>query len=169
MRNEKIMADSRKNYMDCCDWNQCTLCGECLMECPVLQLDKKTAVHEVKQLLDGKHAENVFSKCTLCFNCNQYCPEDLRPHELILQRIIEKRNGKIKNYLLYMVNGMPGGDMFNDYYAKMSSEEKKILERWAEIPPKGSNDILWVGCLGKIVCKDLDNSNVLNQESCPLC
>ncbi|MHA1147970.1 MAG: 4Fe-4S dicluster domain-containing protein [Promethearchaeota archaeon] len=157
------MADSRKNYMDCCDWSQCTLCGECLMQCPVLELDKETAVKEVKQLLDGKHAENVFNKCTLCFNCNQYCPEGLRPHELILQRVIENRKGKIKNYLLYMVNGMPGGDMFNDYYAKMSAEEKKILEKWAEIPSAGSKDILWVGCLGKTICKSLDNSEILKE------
>lgn len=155
------MNEIRINYMDCCDWDKCTLCGECMMQCPVLKLEKEEAVSEIELLLKGKPAPNVFKKCTLCFNCNNYCPEDLRPHELILQRVIENRKGKIKNYLLYMVNGMPGGDMFNDYYSKMNEEEKGILKNWAEIPPSGTNEILWVGCLGKIICKDLDNSKIL--------
>ena len=155
------MEQERTNYMDCCDWDQCTECGQCLRECPVLQLDEDTAIYEFRQLLQGKEAPNVFNKCTLCFDCNQLCPEGLRPHELILQRLIENRKGKIKYYLKYMVNGMPGGDMFQDYYAKMSPEEKDILRKWSQYPPAGSKDILWVGCLGKMICKDLDNSQVL--------
>jgi len=155
------MEKTRSNYMDCCDWDKCTLCGLCLMECPVMELDKETAVFEVKQLLEGKTAPNVFKKCTLCFNCNNYCPENLRPLELITQRLMEQRNGKIKNYLKYMINGMPGGNMFEDYYSQMSSEEKEILEKWSKIPPKGSEDVLWIGCLGKMICKDIENSTVL--------
>ncbi|MBN2028167.1 MAG: hypothetical protein JW854_15570, partial [Actinobacteria bacterium] len=26
------------SYMDCCDWSKCTVCGECLMKCPVLEM-----------------------------------------------------------------------------------------------------------------------------------
>ncbi|MHA1335867.1 MAG: (Fe-S)-binding protein [Promethearchaeota archaeon] len=155
------MSVPKKSYMDCCDWSQCTKCGDCFTMCPVLKLDKDTAVLEIEQLLDGKVPPNINEKCTLCFNCNQYCPQGLRPHELILQRIIENRNGKIKYYLAYMVNGMVGGDMFRDYYSKMTDEEKEILEKWSQIPPKGSKDILWIGCLGKMICKDIDNSKVL--------
>ena len=32
---------------------KCIKCGACLMECPVLSLDKETAVIEISQLLDG--------------------------------------------------------------------------------------------------------------------
>ncbi|MHA1343516.1 MAG: (Fe-S)-binding protein [Promethearchaeota archaeon] len=152
-----------KNYIDCCDWSKCTKCGICLMECPVLKLDKEEAVFEIQQLLDGKKAPKVFKKCTLCFNCNQYCPEGLRVHELILQRILENRNGKIKYYLMYMVNGMPGGSLFQDYYSQMTVEERKILEKWSELPPPDSEDVLWVGCMGKMLCKDIDNSKVLKE------
>ncbi len=149
--------------MDCCDWDNCVRCGTCLSKCPVLKLDKETAVFEITQLLEGKPAKNVFEKCNLCFNCNQYCPENLRPHELILQRIIESREGKIKNYLKYMINGMPkpGGNMFEDYYAKMTPEEQAVLQKWSQVPPPDTKDMLWIGCLGKMICKDLDNSQVL--------
>ena len=56
---------------------------------------------------------------------------------------------------------MLGGNMFQDYYSQMSPEEKIILKKWTEIPPPGTKDMLWIGCLGKTVCKDLDNSKVL--------
>lgn len=155
------MTTTRTSYLDCCDWEKCTRCGDCLAKCPVLAIDREKAVAEINHLLDGTPAPTVFEKCTLCFNCNQYCPEGLRPHELILQRVIEAREGKIKRYLLYMVNGMPGGSMFEDYYRSMSPEEQAILEKWSELPPPGTKDVLWIGCLGKMICKDIDNSTVL--------
>ncbi len=155
----------RTQYMDCCDWDQCIKCGECLIKCPVLKMDKEKAIFEINQLLKGEKAPTVFKNCTLCFNCNQYCPiEGLRPHELILQRIIENRNGKVKKVLPYMINGMPSGSFFQDLYAKMTSEEKDILRNWEEIPAK-SKDILFIGCIGRLSCYDIENSKVL--ESLP--
>lgn len=148
--------------MDCCDWDKCTFCGECLMKCPVMKMDKNEAVFEIKQLLEGEFAPRVFNECTLCFNCNQLCPEGLRPHELILQRVIENRKGKIMNFLIYLVNGMPMGNLFQDFYARMTLEEQEILEKWSEIPPK-SKDILYIGCFGKMMPYDIEHSNVLRE------
>ena len=158
---QETSQNSRSQYMDCCDWDQCIKCGECLMKCPVMKMDKEDAIFEITQLLKGEKAPTVFKHCTLCFNCNQYCPiEGLRPHELILQRIIENRNGKIKKVLPYMINGMPSGSFFQDLYAKMTTEEQDILRKWEEIPPK-SKDILYIGCIGRLSCYDIDNSKVL--------
>lgn len=151
----------KMSYMNCSDWDNCTLCGECLMKCPVMEMEKDEAIFEFRQLLEGKPAPRVFKECTLCFNCNQFCPERLRPYELILQRIIEKRKKKVHAFLPYLVNGMPTGSLFQDYYSKMSREEKDILEKWSEIPPPGTKDVLWIGCLGKTVCYDIEHSKVL--------
>jgi len=37
---------------------------------------------------------------------------------------------------------MVGGDMFRVYYSKMTDEEKEILEKWSQMPPKVSKEIL---------------------------
>jgi len=41
-------------YMDCCDWTRCTLCGECLIRCPVMEMDEAEAKKEIGLLLRGK-------------------------------------------------------------------------------------------------------------------
>ncbi len=147
--------------MDCCDWSKCTQCGECLMKCPYLELDKEDAVSEIKHLLAGEPAELVFKKCAACFDCNQFCPEGLRPHELILQRLIEKRNGKIPYFMTYLINNMPTGSIMQDMYARLKKEEKEILIKWEKPPPAGTKDALFIGCIGKVSCYDIENSEVL--------
>ncbi|MHA1657566.1 MAG: 4Fe-4S binding protein [Promethearchaeota archaeon] len=31
-------------------WNKCTLCGECLMKCPVMKMDKNEAVFVINNI-----------------------------------------------------------------------------------------------------------------------
>ena len=147
--------------MDCCDWTQCNRCGLCLSRCPVLGLGEEEARGEIRLLLDGEKAPKVFSRCTLCFNCNQYCPEGLRPHELILTRILGARKERIPAFIPYLLNGLPGPNFFHDLYAALDSEEKAILSRWTE-PPAGGGEFLFVGCVGRLSCLDLENSRVLS-------
>jgi len=148
------------SYIDCCDWSKCNSCGECLIKCPVMQMDRDEAKFEVSQLLKGKEAKRVFNECTLCFSCNNYCPvEGLRPHELIQQRMLEHR-GKAPEYIKYFLNGMPTPTIWNDMYSNMNSEEKEILEKWSKTPSK-SAEILWIGCVGKMSCRDIEHSEVL--------
>lgn len=77
-------------YMDCSDWSNCTFCGECLVKCPVMQMHEPEARREIERLVRGEGPTRVMSECTLCFKCNNYCPEGLRPYELILQRVTER-------------------------------------------------------------------------------
>ncbi|MHC1591930.1 MAG: heterodisulfide reductase-related iron-sulfur binding cluster [Candidatus Helarchaeales archaeon] len=131
------------------------------MKCPYLELDKETAKSEMENLLSGRPANLVFEKCATCFNCNRYCPVGLRPADLITQRIIENRNGKIPYFLTYLVNGMPTGSLMQDMYARLNKEEKEILLKWEQPPPAGTRDVLFIGCIGKISCYDIENSKVL--------
>ncbi|MFZ5563706.1 MAG: (Fe-S)-binding protein [Thermodesulfobacteriota bacterium] len=147
------------SYIDRSDWSRCTECGQCLMQCPVLQMDKPAAVAAIRKLISGEPAPEVLEKCTFCFNCNRYCPvEGLRPHELILQRALEHR-GKVPGILKYLANGRCRTNLFADMYEKLTAEEKQILEKWSVIPD--SREILWIGCMGKLSCRDIDNSRVL--------
>lgn len=152
------------SYTENCDWSKCTLCGECFVKCPVLKLDRKEAVIEMKALLNGEEAKRIFKECTTCFNCNSYCPEGLRPHELILKRLVERRNGKKPKFIPYLCNGNPESEirysMFQDLYSQLTKEENDILETWKSVP-KASKEILWVGCIGRLSCKDLENSEIL--------
>jgi len=147
------------SFMDCCDWEKCTLCGECLMKCPVMEMGEEEAKAEFGRLLKGETAPRVFSECTLCFDCNNYCPEGLRPYELILQRITEREDRK-PAFLEYFINGMPAPNLFQDLYGALSFGEQEILRRWSQ-PPEASKDVLFVGCIGKTLCHDIDNSEVM--------
>lgn len=152
------------SYLDCCDWSRCTLCGECLMKCPVMKMDREEAKREMKLLLDGERAPRVFSQCTLCLHCNNYCPvEGLRPYELILQRISEQgeRKRSVPAFVPYMLNSAEGPNFFREFYRdELDGEEKAILQKWSR-PPDESRDVLYVGCLGKTICKDIENSVVM--------
>ncbi len=152
------------SYSANCDWDKCDLCGECFVQCPIMKLDRDEAAIEMKALLAGKEAKRVFKECTTCFNCNNFCPKGLRPHELILQRLVERRKGKMQKFVPYLCNGLPESEskhsMFPDIYSQLNNEEKEILDGWSKIPEK-TKEILWVGCIGRVSCKDLENSKVL--------
>lgn len=149
------------SFMDCCDWDRCTECGECLMKCPVMEMGEREAKVEVRMLLKGERAPRVFSECTLCFSCNSYCPEGLRPYELILQRIAGGRDSRPALFQ-YFLNGMPPPTFFSDLYGSMSFEEQRILDRWSK-KPEPSRDTLFIGCIGKTVCHGIENSSVLRE------
>ncbi len=149
-------------YMDCSDWSKCTFCGDCLERCPVMQMPAPEAKREIELLVRGDFAKRVMSECTLCMKCNNYCPEGLRPYELILQRVTERRDegGKVPALLRYAMQGMPPPTLFQDIYRRMSYAERTILDRWSE-PPGRSADALYVGCIGRMFCHDIENSRVM--------
>ena len=147
------------SYISNADWSKCTECGQCLMQCPVLKMEKIDAVKAIHVLINGDISSKLLDQCTFCFNCNQYCPIDgLRPHELILQRALEKRK-KVPKILKYLCNGRQTRNMFIDLFKAMSTNEKQILKKWSIVPNGG--DIMWIGCIGKLSCLDIDRSEVM--------
>ena len=151
------------SYTQLSDWNKCTKCGDCLVRCPVMQMDRTTATTEITDLLQTGYSAKIFNECTFCFSCNQYCPEDLRPHELILEKFMESREkkGKISAVIPYLFNGMKTS-MWKDIYSMLSNAENSILKKWSVIPPP-SKEILWIGCIGRMSCFDIENSSVLRE------
>ncbi|MEW5736845.1 MAG: (Fe-S)-binding protein [Thermodesulfobacteriota bacterium] len=147
-------------YTDGCDWTKCTRCGLCLSRCPVLGLSPAEAAEEMEKLISGAPAPRVLDSCALCFDCNRFCPEGLRPHELILSRILDARKGKTPAFLNYLFTGNPPPNLFTDLYAALSPAEKGILKRWA-IKPQKTKEFLFIGCVGRVSCHDIEQSRVL--------
>jgi ferredoxin len=68
------------------DETRCDLCGDCLERCSYVEYDHDRAVAEIQALIDGKEAP-ILSRCITCYACNEYCPQEARPFDLILERM----------------------------------------------------------------------------------
>lgn len=73
----------------------CLNCGVCLQKCPVMKMGKEESKAEFQRLLNGEETQRVLNECTFCYSCNSYCPQGLRPYNLIMERMIAKntKNG----------------------------------------------------------------------------
>jgi Fe-S oxidoreductase len=63
----------------------CDRCGDCLVRCLYVDYDKGQAAFEIDELIAG-HDAPILSACVTCFACNEYCPTEARPFDLILER-----------------------------------------------------------------------------------
>ncbi|MCX7816394.1 MAG: (Fe-S)-binding protein [Syntrophales bacterium] len=68
--------------------DRCDFCGECLARCNYLDFDRESGSEAFKKLARGEK-ENWIYDCVTCFACNEYCPKDARPFDLILKRMEE--------------------------------------------------------------------------------
>lgn len=143
----------------------CINCGICLQKCPVLKMEKDAARKEIKCLLDGEDTQRVLNECTLCFSCNQYCPQGLKPYALIMQRMADKNqkngNGGVPEKVQYMFTQKDKPGFFYDLYNGGTDEDKAILDRWSKVPEK-SKDTLFIGCFGRSIPRTIEHSKALS-------
>jgi len=64
---------------------RCNFCGDCLARCPYVDYDQERAATEIRSLIAGEEAP-ILSSCVTCFACNEFCPTEARPFDLILER-----------------------------------------------------------------------------------
>jgi len=67
---------------------QCDFCGDCLARCHYLPFDKKSGGEAFKKLVQGEKVDWLYD-CVTCIACNEYCPKDARPFDLILKKMEE--------------------------------------------------------------------------------
>lgn len=92
-------------------------------------MERQEVVAEITALLKTGCSERIFNECAFCFRCNKYCSENLRPHELILEKFMDarKKKGKISAVIPYLFNGMQTS-MWQDICSMLSKTERGILK-----------------------------------------
>lgn len=144
-------------------YHNCTHCGTCLQNCPVMKMEKEEAEAEIVRLLQGEETKRVLNECTFCFSCNHYCPGGLKPYSLIMERMAEynrRNNSRLLPFAAYMINGRNEPGFFNEQYEKSSDAHKAIIKRWSEIPAT-KKDLLFIGCSGRTEPFSIEGSEVL--------
>ena len=68
--------------------SRCDFCGECLNRCAYLGFNETSGAEEFQKLVRGEKTDWL-QDCVTCMACNEYCPNDARPFDLILTRIEE--------------------------------------------------------------------------------
>ncbi len=145
------------------DHHECTRCGKCLQNCPVMKMEQEDAKAEITRLIKGEETSRVLKECTFCFSCNHYCPNGLKPYNLIMERMAEhnrKNNVELHPFAAYMIDGRNEPGFFNNEYEASSDDDKTILRKWSEIPAK-TKDTLFIGCAGRTGPFDIEYSRAL--------
>lgn len=71
------------------DETKCDFCGECLIKCKYIEVDKENAGLEFKKLYNDEEVDWL-KDCITCFACNELCSRDARPFDLIIKRLEER-------------------------------------------------------------------------------
>lgn len=142
---------------------QCVNCGICLQKCPEMKMGREESIAEMKRLLNAETPKRVLDECTFCFSCNSFCPQGLKPYNLIMERMTAQNRetgGEIPAEMSYMMTGKSDSGYFFDLYKAGSEEDKAILDRWSQTPPK-AKDTLFIGCFGRTIPQRLEYSKAL--------
>jgi Fe-S oxidoreductase len=123
----------------------CTLCGECLHLCPVLQLPTEIAKEEIKNLIEGKESKYALNKCNTCFSCNLYCPQKANPYNLILERWNELYRNRAAPPLYRFVCPTEENNIWQLLNVFMSNQERRWIHKWITYIPKPGDIVLLIG------------------------
>ncbi len=122
----------------------CTLCGECFHQCPVMHLPIDLARDEIKRLIEGHETKRVLQKCTSCFACNFICPEGCNPAQKILDVWHEKsvRQGLPVRALYYTPDSPLN---FRTYVLeRLPRDERELVRSWGDTSP--CEEVFYPGC-----------------------
>ncbi|MFX0088017.1 MAG: 4Fe-4S dicluster domain-containing protein, partial [Candidatus Hodarchaeota archaeon] len=123
----------------------CNLCGECLHQCPVLQLSLEEAKKEIQRLIEKKDSKYALRKCNTCFSCNIYCPQQANPYQLILEswNALYKKRGAPPLYKFICPTDTPNIWQLLNLF--LSKQEQKWIYKWVTYIPKPDEKILLIG------------------------
>jgi len=142
------------NDMACQAVEECTLCGECVRNCPVLpltpikdQAPEKIMEKVINFLKDGVFSEEVFYKaysCASCRTCTDSCPQGI---DILLAfesaRIRLANQGKLPEAVHSMGEIASFGMTLSSLQMKPS--EARWLKR-APSQPERTENVVFIGC-----------------------
>lgn len=62
----------------------CIQCGDCLVECQWMNVERSQAIEWQKQMISGESTP-VLEQCITCVACNEICPQGANPFDLHLE------------------------------------------------------------------------------------
>jgi Fe-S oxidoreductase len=74
------------------DQERCNLCGDCLVECRWIEVDRDQAVDWMKAMIKGEQTP-VVDQCITCYACNEICPEKANPFDLFAR--LQEESGRL--------------------------------------------------------------------------
>jgi len=126
----------------------CDICGDCLMNCPIMDFSKEESMEEMERLINGEKTKQVLEKCESCFTCNFYCSKNAHPTSLILKRWNElyEKNG-LKNRAKYYITHYPYYPNFRSYVMeRLPKKTKSLVAEWASLDPLKGDTLTYPGC-----------------------
>ncbi len=112
-------------------YDRCVYCGDCFVNCPVLNLNIDTAIEEIMKLIRHEYKDSlVFSHCTTCNVCNLFCPEDALPYELVLENFNLAAEEKELPFLAKLVFPDEKHNMWSLMKHLITDREKELLKEW---------------------------------------
>jgi heterodisulfide reductase subunit D len=141
----------------------CKLCGKCLSECPILEMDKEKAREEMANEIKAKASPEILKYCIGCTYCDVICPTQSNPAALRKALIeAQTREEGVKKGVRGM--GLFGEEVptnIMEFGLALEREEKeKDLEIYTN-PPK-SDTVFYLGCSLSYVYTDLAKTGLLN-------
>ncbi len=76
---------------------RCDLCGDCLVKCQWIEADKDQAVEWMKAMRAGEHTP-VVDQCITCYACNEICPQQANPFDLIAE--LQERDKRVDQKII---------------------------------------------------------------------
>ncbi len=147
------MVEKKKNPFF--KYNDCDLCGQCLERCEYMDLGHEQAVDEIGRLVRGEPAPIVADKCTSCYACNTFCPNDCHPYELIIGSWNEryKKNGLPVRVSYLMPDSSP--NFRTDIVDKLGPRDRHLHDKWTKTQPEGPY-VIYPGCNALVLPHLLD-------------
>jgi Fe-S oxidoreductase len=62
----------------------CDFCGDCLVKCQWMKVELEEAKELLKSMIKGQHTR-VLDECITCYACNEICPREANPFDLIAE------------------------------------------------------------------------------------
>lgn len=126
-------------------YEDCDLCGDCLVRCRYMDLSRAEAVEEMKRLIAGEPTRTVHRKCISCYACDAFCPHDCRPYELIIRSWHQRYRGRGLPQRASYLMPASSSNFRSDMVGSMLPWERDLLRAWRETPPQGEL-VLYPGC-----------------------
>jgi Fe-S oxidoreductase len=141
------------------DESQCDFCGECLVRCPELHLSEPEAKAEMQRLVQSRELPSTLTRCSSCFSCNSYCPQDCNPYDLILSRWNERyqRVGSPPVWKFLCPNQT--SNLWSTLHAILPESARTTVEEWMTAEP--SETIFLPGSFFHLIPEVLSGSRLL--------